>query len=72
MNRFVLTASLLVLSAAAHAQGPPAKNAKASATQPLDKEYTDLVVYVQFNMPKETNLAETLAKIQSFRRKIRE
>ena len=38
----------------------------------LEKEYTDLVVYVQFNVSKEANLAETLAKIQSFRRKIRE
>jgi hypothetical protein len=38
----------------------------------LEKEYTDLVVYVQFNVSKEANLPETLAKIQSFRRKIRE
>jgi serine/threonine protein kinase len=38
----------------------------------LEKEYTDLAVYVQFNMPKEANLAETLGRIQSFRKKIRE
>ncbi|MBA3394912.1 MAG: protein kinase [Deltaproteobacteria bacterium] len=38
----------------------------------LEKEYTDLVVYVQYNMSSEANLAATLGKIQSFRRKIRE
>jgi hypothetical protein len=38
----------------------------------LEKEYTDLVVYVQYNVSKEANLPETLARIQGFRRKIRE
>jgi eukaryotic-like serine/threonine-protein kinase len=38
----------------------------------LEKEYTDLVVYVQYNVSKEANLPETLARIQAFRRKIRE
>ena len=38
----------------------------------LEKEYTDLVVYVQFNLPKDTSLPDVLARIQSFRRKIRE
>ncbi len=38
----------------------------------LEKEYTDLVVHVQYNMSSEANLAVTLGKIQAFRRKIRE
>jgi outer membrane biosynthesis protein TonB len=38
----------------------------------LEKEYTDLVVYVQYNVSKEADLPETLARIQAFRRKIRE
>ncbi|HLL24758.1 MAG TPA: hypothetical protein VK427_21645, partial [Kofleriaceae bacterium] len=38
----------------------------------LEKEYTDLVVYVQYNVSKEANLPETLGRIQAFRRKIRE
>lgn len=38
----------------------------------LEKEYTDLVVYVQYNVSKDANLPETLARIQAFRRKIRE
>ncbi|MDQ3369855.1 MAG: hypothetical protein M3680_30930, partial [Myxococcota bacterium] len=36
----------------------------------LEKEYTDLVVHVQYN--RDVNLADTLSRIQSFRRKIRE
>ena len=38
----------------------------------LEKEYTDLVVYVQYNVSNQANLADTLARIQAFRRKIRE
>nr|MBA3819960.1 hypothetical protein [Deltaproteobacteria bacterium] len=36
----------------------------------LEKEYTDLVVHVQYN--RDVNLADTLSRIQSFRRKISE
>ncbi len=45
---------------------------KAKNGTQLEKEYTDLVVYVQFNMPKDANLGETLGRIQAFHRKIRE
>ena len=49
MNRFVLTISLLILSAAANAQGPALKNTRAEKpaaklVQPVDREYTDSIV----------------------------
>ncbi len=53
MNRFVLAISLLILSVAAHAQGPVLKNTRTTSkadvpakksVQPVDKEYTDSIV----------------------------
>jgi len=38
----------------------------------LEKDYTDLAVYVQYNTPRDANLADTLGKIQAFRKKIRD
>jgi hypothetical protein len=52
MNRFVLATSVLILSVAAHAQGPVKSSRTASnagraaekSAQPVDKEYTDSIV----------------------------
>lgn len=45
---------------------------KAKNGTQLEKEYTDLLVYVQYNISNAANLQETLGRIQAFRRKIRE
>ncbi|MBX3160886.1 MAG: protein kinase [Deltaproteobacteria bacterium] len=44
---------------------------KTSNGDRLEREWGDLLVYVQYNMPREANLAETLQRIQAFRQKMR-